>query len=133
MTNVFTYGSLMFAEVWSRVVTGRYRSVDGTLRDHARHAVRDQDYPGMIELPGAVTEGLVYFDVSDEDLERLDRFEGDDYRRAVVTVVGIDGVTYPCGTYLYLPHERLLDTPWQPEAFAMNHFLATYCRDWPAS
>ncbi len=131
MTAVFTYGSLMFPKVWSRVVTGRYRSIEGTLRDHARHAVRDQDYPGMIAAAGALTKGLVYLDVTDDDLDRLDRFEGDEYRRTVVTVACADGVEHRCGAYLYLPVDRLLAAPWEPEAFAMDRFLA-YRHDWPA-
>jgi len=130
-SHVFTYGSLMFAEVWTRVVTGRYRSVEGVVHDHARFAVVDQDYPGMIEVPGASVGGLVYLDVEAEDLKRLDRFEGDDYRRDIVPAICADGTTRACATYLYLPIDRLQSASWEPTAFAMNRFLGTYCRDWP--
>ncbi len=131
-SNVFTYGSLMFDEVWSRVVEGRYRAVDGKLRDHARHAVDGQDYPGMVHRPGASVDGIVWCDVGAADLERLDRFEGADYRRDTVPVACSDGMTRLCGAYVYLSEERLADRPWLPEAFAMERFLATYCADWPA-
>jgi len=131
-SHVFTYGSLMFAEVWTRVVEGRYRSVDGVLHDHARFAVVAQDYPGMIHAAGASVKGVVYLDVDAADVERLDRFEGDDYRRDVVSVVCSDDVPRSCSTYIYLPSDRLAGTPWEPTAFAMERFLTTYCRDWPA-
>lgn len=131
-SNVFTYGSLMFDAVWTRVVDGVYRKVDGLLRDHARHAVDGQDYPGMVFRPNAQVEGVVWCDVEAADLDRLDRFEGDDYRRDTVSVVCADGMTRLCGAYVYLPEGRLTDAPWNPESFAMERFLATYCADWPA-
>lgn len=131
-SHVFTYGSLMFVEVWTRVVTGRYRSLDGVLDDHARFAVADQDYPGMIRAVGSSVTGVVYLDVDAEDLLRLDRFEGDDYRRDTVSVTCADDASRSCATYLYEPVDRLLSTPWDPSAFAMERFLTINCRDWPA-
>ena len=127
--HVFTYGSLMFAPVWTRVVTGRYRDICGTLDGHRRFAVRDQDYPGIIEADGARVDGVLYLDVDGADLVRLDRFEGDEYRRGAVTVACADGVLREAETYLYLPHDRLRDVPWEPGAFALDRFLATYCQD----
>ena len=130
-SHVFTYGSLMFAEVWTRVVTGRYRSIEGMLNDHARFAVTGQDYPGMVHAVGSRVTGVVHLDVDAEDLVHLDRFEGDDYRRVTVPVICADDASRSCATYLYQPVDRLRSTPWDPSAFAMERFLATYCRDWP--
>ena len=128
--HVFTYGSLMFAPVWSIVVEGVYRSLAATLVDHARQAVVAQDYPGMVPRPGATVSGVVYLDVDAADLARLDRFEGDDYRRESVEVMSGDGSAVTAETYVYLPTERLLPAPWEPGAFALQRFLDTYCRDW---
>ncbi len=127
---MFTYGSLMFAPVWSLVVAGVHRSLAATLADHARYRVVDEDYPGMVPQPGADVAGVVYLDVDAADLARLDRFEGDDYRRASITVTSADGAAIPAQTYVYLPTDRLLPTPWEPAAFALQRFLDTYCRDW---
>jgi gamma-glutamylcyclotransferase (GGCT)/AIG2-like uncharacterized protein YtfP len=129
MRNVFTYGSLMFDEVWTRVVKGRYRSIAATLADHARFAVADQDYPGMIPLGGGRVEGVLHLDVDEADLARLDRFEGDDYLRLSVSLACADGATRAGETYVYLLRDRLLESSWDPGAFAMAHFIATYCRD----
>ena len=128
-SHVFTYGSLMFDAVWSRVVVGRYRAMPATLDDHARFGIGDETYPGMIPSPGSRVAGVLHLDVDDGDLDRLDRFEGDDYRRATVDVTGADGATRNAQTYLYLLPQRLLPTAWEPDAFAMQRFLDTYCRD----
>ena len=127
--NVFTYGSLMFVEVWSRVVEGDYRSMPGTLSGHARFAVRDALYPGMVAMADARVDGVLYLDVQPDDLTRLDAFEGDDYRRIAVAIDCDDGVTRPSQTYLYRLQDRLLTDGWAPDAFAMDRFIATYCRD----
>jgi gamma-glutamylcyclotransferase (GGCT)/AIG2-like uncharacterized protein YtfP len=127
--HVFTYGSLMFPEVWTLVVTGRYRSIAGTLAGHGRFAVAGQTYPGMIAAADERVVGVLHLDVDDADLARLDDFEGDDYRRVTVSVDCADGTTRASETYLYLRQDRLLPSAWDPEAFAMDRFIATYCRD----
>ena len=129
MSHVFTYGSLMFDAVWSRVVQGRYTAVEGSIEQHGRFAIDGEDYPGMVPRGDARVTGVLYLDVDDGDLARLDQFEGDDYRREVVTVTSADGVAREAQTYIYLRAERLLASPWKPDAFAMERFLATYCRD----
>jgi gamma-glutamylcyclotransferase (GGCT)/AIG2-like uncharacterized protein YtfP len=129
MTNVFTYGSLMFPEVWTRVVAGSYRAVRATVGDHARFMVAEQDYPGMVARSGAQVAGVLYLDVDEADVARLDHFEGDDYRRATLALVDAEGIAHRGDAYLYLPTERLLTTAWEPDAFAMERFIATYCRD----
>lgn len=128
-SHVFTYGSLMFDAVWSRVVQGRYRSIEGSVAEHARFAIDGEDYPGMVPHGNVQTTGLLYLDVDAVDLARLDAFEGDDYRREVVTVAAADGVAREAQSYIYLRRDRLLGAPWEPGAFAMERFLATYCRD----
>jgi gamma-glutamylcyclotransferase (GGCT)/AIG2-like uncharacterized protein YtfP len=83
----------------------------------------------MVARDGSRVTGRLYLDVDDDDLRRLDEFEGVDYRRDVVTVTAADGIVRDAETYVYLRGERLLDTAWVPEEFAMQRFLETYCRD----
>ena len=40
--NVFTYGSLMYEAVWTRVVRGQYASVRARLAGFRRLAIRDE-------------------------------------------------------------------------------------------
>lgn len=129
MTNVFTYGSLMFPDVWERVVRGSYQCSPATVYGCARFAIAGETYPGMIEQADASVEGILYFDVDAADLAALDAFEGDDYRRVVLQAKLESGGTIEAGTYLYLVAARLTSQPWLPEAFQMQRFLGTYCRD----
>ncbi len=127
--HVFTYGSLMFPEVWSRVVAGSYASMTATLAGHGRFAIQDELYPGMVPAADASVRGTLYLDVAGDDLDRLDRFEGDEYRRLAVDVLGADGVVRMAETYIYRAAERLLASEWHAGDFAMQRFLDTYCRD----
>ena len=127
--HVFTYGSLMFPEVWSRVVAGDYRALSARLDGYARFEVRDQTYPGMVPQQHAHVAGVLYLDVDGADLARLDEFEGDDYLRVSCDVSCDDGVARPAQTYVFRLPAGLLKTEWRPDAFAMQRFLETYCRD----
>lgn len=127
--NIFTYGSLMFPEVWTRVVAGDYRSVHARLDGHARFEVRNQTYPGMVPQERSHVAGVLYIDVDEADLERLDHFEGDDYQRVTREVTCEDGVARAAETYVYRLPDGLQKTSWEPDGFAMQRFLETYCRD----
>ena len=119
----------MFEEVWTLVVRGRYRATPALAPDHVRLAVRDETYPAMIASPGSQVAGLVYFDVDDSDVEALDRFEGDDYRRCAIELTLADSAALVAETYLYVATTRLSEDAWIPENFDMQLFIASYCRD----
>lgn len=127
--HVFTYGSLMFPEVWSTVVLGRTRHEAATAPGYARFVVRGETYPGAIAAPGASLQGVLYHDVDAADLERLDRFEGADYRRITVEVRGAAGQPLRAAMYLYLPVARLAPDIWDPEGFDLPAFQARWCKD----
>ena len=127
-SNVFTYGSLMFPQVWQQVVAGNYRSVRASAPGHARYAVAGETYPGMVAQSGSLVEGVLYLDVDAEQVAALDRFEGDAYRRAVIEVTLDDGSTVLAVTYLYVAAD-LSGMPWEPAAFELQRFMQTYCRD----
>ncbi len=127
--HVFTYGSLMFAPVWQRVVRGRYRAQTARLAGFARFAIAGETYPGMVEQAGAAVDGMLYRDVDERDLAALDAFEGEAYRRIAVRVVLDCGAALEAQTYLYLLPQKLASSPWQPEAFEMERFIGSYCRD----
>ena len=127
--HVFTYGSLMFPEVWSRVVRGSYRTERARLDGHGRFDIIGETYPGMVAREGSSVEGVLYFDVSPADFAALDAFEGEQYRRNTVQVRLDSGETVEAGTYIYLRSEKLSDSPWRPEAFQMAKFIGSYCRE----
>lgn len=127
--HVFTYGSLMFPEVWQRVVRGGYRSVPARLDGHARFEIAGETYPGMVAAPGASVDGVLYFDVSPEDMAALDHFEGSEYRRDTIRVTLDSGEAVEAGTYIYLLPQKLSGSPWLPDAFQMERFIGSYCRE----
>lgn len=128
-THIFTYGSLMFPEVWQRVVSNRYASMGATLHGYQRYAMRDDTYPGIVADAEAAVSGLLYLGVDHADVTRLDHFEGMEYRRIEVDARCDDGSVRLVQTYLMTSPAALSDQPWQPETFELQRFLATYCRD----
>jgi gamma-glutamylcyclotransferase (GGCT)/AIG2-like uncharacterized protein YtfP len=126
-SHVFTYGSLMFPQVWKSVVRGNYRSAPATVNGHARFAVAGQTYPGMIACPGAAVRGVVYFDVDAADLAALDAFEGPAYRREQVAAALDDGTTLTAGAYIHIDKSGLSDAQWNPERFRIESFMDRFC------
>ena len=55
--HVFTYGSLMYAPVWERVVVGRYQAAQASAAGFRRHAVRGETYPGVVSAAGGLVLG----------------------------------------------------------------------------
>ncbi len=129
--HVFTYGSLMFAPVWQRVVAGRHRSSTAHLAGYRRFALSDETYPGMIEADadGGRVTGVLYFDVDAADLRALDAFEGSEYRRCTVQVTTPAHGPVTAQTYVYLLPARLAAHDWDPAAFPIARFMGTYCPD----
>jgi gamma-glutamylcyclotransferase (GGCT)/AIG2-like uncharacterized protein YtfP len=129
MTNIFTYGSLMFPIVWTRVVQHEYRSALGTIHGFRRLAVRDKEHPALvIAKGGAPIEGRVYFDVSDQDIARLDQFETHRYARVGVAVTFNDRPVV-ADAYLALNHGELTDTDWDVATFereGLQRFMHGY-------
>jgi gamma-glutamylcyclotransferase (GGCT)/AIG2-like uncharacterized protein YtfP len=124
--NIFTYGSLMFDEVWRQVVTGHYRSTPAMLRHHQRHALTGLSYPGVVAAPGEQVAGRLYLDVSADDIARLDAFEGREYRRDLLQVVLAGGALASAWTYIWLDPQRVSGKPWASDAFELHEFLQTY-------
>jgi gamma-glutamylcyclotransferase (GGCT)/AIG2-like uncharacterized protein YtfP len=123
--NVFTYGSLMFPEVWNRVVRGAYASCPARLDAYRRHALLDVSYPAIVAEEGASVDGVLYLDVDAADLARLDAFEGAEYRRDALMVTTGAGIV-PAQSYVWLDASRLSGQPWLPERFSIPEFLGAY-------
>lgn len=129
MTHLFTYGSLMFEDVWSKLVRGTYRSQKATLPHYVRRCVSGEDYPVIFEGKESVC-GVVYQDVSDDDMRLLDAFEGEFYERVCVNVFHEKEVIAAQAYVLKSAYFNIIDPkPWSEEAFAkegIKRFLANY-------
>lgn len=128
---IFTYGTLMIPEVMYAVSTREFRFKDAILRGYARFTVKEESYPGIVPVADAVTEGVIYFDVDESSLERLDAFEGDLYQRTPVRVETEKDEILNAETYVIRPEYRgyLSSKEWNVKEFTHKHleaFLETY-------
>ena len=126
MAHIFTYGSLMFEEVWNSLVLGQYTSAPAFLEGYARRCVKNKEYPVVFEANESVN-GILYYDVEPYDVERLDAFEGEYYERKTILLNNcIDAHVYVLKKEYY---EIIDDKPWDEEAFAkegIKRFCETY-------
>jgi gamma-glutamylcyclotransferase (GGCT)/AIG2-like uncharacterized protein YtfP len=132
MENLFTYGTLMFEPVWQAAVGKTYRTKKGVVRGYAVYRVREDVYPAMIKAgDDDSVEGLIYFDVDEETLDTLDRFEGVFYDRKKINVSTDRSQGVSCHAYVIKPaHFDILDCDiWSAEWFEANglkKFLDNY-------
>jgi gamma-glutamylcyclotransferase (GGCT)/AIG2-like uncharacterized protein YtfP len=121
MSNLFSYGSLMFPDVLAQVIghtpLGHHARLDGWIR----RAIIDQTYPAAIPIEGGCMTGVLWHDLSDADWQALDRFEGEEYRRVLVHVMREDGGRYPAYVYQWLDVQRIGDHDWSQEDFNAQH------------
>jgi gamma-glutamylcyclotransferase (GGCT)/AIG2-like uncharacterized protein YtfP len=122
MNRLFCYGTLQVPEVIKSVTGRTYQGQTATVRDYAIYKVKNAEYPGIIHSSDSEIEGILYADVSDEDLKVLDLFESDLYRRQLLGVVLADGST--CKAWCYVIRDKnksLLTTDtWRLEDFLDN-------------
>lgn len=127
MARVFTYGSLMFDEVFTAVTGRRASNSPALLEGWRRHALRDRTYPAAVPAPGYSVQGIVWLDLSGDDLQKLDEFESTEYRRTQVEVLLADGQRVTADIYAWLAPALLLPDDWSEQDFRRSH-LADFHR-----
>jgi gamma-glutamylcyclotransferase (GGCT)/AIG2-like uncharacterized protein YtfP len=131
--NVFTYGTLMYPQVWQVVVGHSVATVTAQLAGYRVLRLTGVVYPGMVSASGDHAAcGLVYLGIDDDSLARLDWFEGDGYVREQVRVSCADGADRDAFTYVVRDEQRaqLTDEPWTAADFEargdLERFVAGY-------
>jgi gamma-glutamylcyclotransferase (GGCT)/AIG2-like uncharacterized protein YtfP len=129
--HIFAYGTLVIPEVMRRVTGRNFRCQEAFLRGYARFRVRRQTYPAILPFPDKETDGVVYYDVDDASLQRLDEFEGTLYKRTDVNVETDTREWVEAQTYIirWAERKRLTAEPWDEIEFRERHlarFLSTY-------
>ena len=124
--NIFTYGTLMIPSVMHAVAARKFRFINAVLKGYARFTVKGESYPGIIQAKDAVTEGIIYFDVDEWSLERLDAFEGDLYQRTPVWVKTEKEQILKAETYVIKSEYQgyLSSKEWNVKEFAKKHLKA---------
>lgn len=127
-TDVFVYGSLMYAPVWEAVVVGKYASLQAALPGFRRAALEGLTYPGAVRQSGHNIQGRLYLNVDNSDLKRLDDFEGEWYERITVTVKTSDS-NVSAQVYRWLHDALTRESDWSVQEFestGLDLFLNTY-------
>jgi gamma-glutamylcyclotransferase (GGCT)/AIG2-like uncharacterized protein YtfP len=128
---IFVYGTLLIPSVMYAVTAREFRSKKAILRGYVRFTVKGESYPGIIPATDAVTEGIIYIDVDESSLERLDAFEGDMYQRTPILAEMKGGEICNAQAYVIKPQFSgyLSSKEWDAKEFVQKHlkaFLGTY-------
>ncbi|GAA5847119.1 hypothetical protein JCM5353_005150 [Sporobolomyces roseus] len=138
MYTAFFYGTLCVPEILKRVIgnDGSHLTTENAvLSDHIRLKVKGEDYPALVTLEYAAkivpfilggdlqarVQGVVVHGLTEEELDLLDEFEGDEYEQDYCTPVSLTDATkqYP-DTIVYrwigAPYQLLMDL-WTLEYF----------------
>lgn len=130
----FTYGSLMYPQVWQQLVKGNYDSCQANLSGYHRKCIHQQDYPAVFQDNQSAQKqvlGRIYFDVSIEDQMALDSFEGEEYLRLTEKVFTKERGEIEVEVYVFKPEylHRVTDEDWDVQAFekeGLQRFLNQY-------
>ena len=130
--NLFVYGTLRIPSVMYAVTVRRFHGIDAVIRDYARYSVKGESYPGIIPAANAVTDGIVYVDVDELSMKRLDEFEGDLYQRTPIPTQTGKGEIYTAETYVIKTEYQgcLTSKEWHLNEFLRNH-LASFLKTYP--
>ncbi len=121
MYKLFTYGSLMCSDIMFKVAGCQSNCISASLKNFQRSSIHGEKYPGIFQQADATVEGILYLDLSQDAIERLDEFEGEQYHRQEVQVLTQQFGACMAMTYIIKPHYHniLTGKPWD-----FNHFLA---------
>ena len=125
-SSLFAYGSLIFSEVWSKIVGSNreFTKAPAQLYGYTALRVSGQSYPGLIPAPVEdFTQGVLITGLTLGDWDILDKFEGSFYKRIEVEIE-LDEKRLCCAqTYLVCDHLRfkLTSEIWSADRFAANH------------
>ena len=134
MAHLFAYGTLMCEDIMSEVARCRLSNVSGKLRGYRRRIVKGELYPALVQDEAGQVSGLVYREVPPSAWERLDRFEGEMYRRQSVQVELGDSTLLQAATYVVRPEflGHLERSDWDFDGFIRSgkkRFLREYRKD----
>ncbi len=125
--HLFAYGTLMFPEVWDRVVGRSSPAEPATAAGFAVFRVRNGVYPVMVRGNAReVVRGVVYRDLDQVAFQLLDAYESDLYERIAIDVTLNSGETLDCQAYV-LPESRASHTSaehWDAEEFGRSDLAA---------
>jgi gamma-glutamylcyclotransferase (GGCT)/AIG2-like uncharacterized protein YtfP len=122
----------MFEPVWTRIARGAYVQRPARLHGFTRRRARGDVYPVIFKSRDADwVDGILYLDVDEKDLHRLDVFEGEPYERQTHTVVVENAEKMQACVYVLKENWIWManHVPWDPNYFAregLKYFMKHY-------
>lgn len=86
-----------------------------TLTSYKRVYVMNTTYPGIVKDPESAVNGILARDVTADEVERLNTFEGPDYDTHTVMVEISDGEQIEARVFVPVPSLALTNKPWSLE------------------
>jgi gamma-glutamylcyclotransferase (GGCT)/AIG2-like uncharacterized protein YtfP len=123
MVRLFTYGTLMLAEVMEIVAGRPFPSRRAALPGYRRRLLRGRVYPGIVPAAGEAVEGVLWEGLDAAALARIDRFEGALYDRPELRVTPASGES--CAAFVYVLRDAqralLTESAWDEAEFRARH------------
>lgn len=131
MRHLFAYGSLMCPDIM-RLVSGLALSGEpATLVGYRRCKMRGETYPAVLVDRDSSVTGMLYRDLNPPAWQRLDRFEGEMYRRLETPARLSDNSVINAGVYVIRTayQHHLLPEDWSFDEF-LREGKARFERDY---
>ncbi|MEM6998481.1 MAG: gamma-glutamylcyclotransferase family protein [Pseudomonadota bacterium] len=121
MYSVFTYGTLQIPDVMQAVTGKEFGPVPATLFGYQRFKFKERTFPGIINNKNCSIDGMLYRNVDEQSLERLDTFEDVVYERCVLDIQ-VDNEIEQAFVYVTRDEYKnyLSDEEWSLEDFKRN-------------
>lgn len=129
--HLFAYGSLTFKHIWLEVTGGENTCATAFITNIARKKLINKPYPGGIKTIGLQPlKGTLYFDLTVQQIKRLDDFEGELYLREQHEVTLENGTKEYAHIYLIKNIYRSLvsDEDWELADFTTWSTIPT--KEW---
>ena len=119
----------MLPEVMLAVTGCEFKTGKACLQNYQRFQVKNKVYPAIVYSAGNITEGVIYFDIDEESLQRLDYFEDIIYHRKHVSLISEESQSVEAFAYIINPEfeSSLSDKEWILEDFR-ERCLENYVR-----
>lgn len=98
--HLFAYGTLQHPDIISFVLHRTPEAQSAILSDFVRYGIKDENFPGIIPYPNALTDGTLFLAITEEEWTRLDEYESDLYERKTVQVATSAGDTVKAEAYV---------------------------------
>jgi gamma-glutamylcyclotransferase (GGCT)/AIG2-like uncharacterized protein YtfP len=102
-------------------------STAARLAGYRRYRVSNQIYPAIEPASGVAVDGVLFRNISRRLLKRLDRYEGQEYRRRKLRVTQDNG--RQALAWVYLPR-RCIDQESRAHDWSAAEFESSHLRHW---